>query len=194
MLVNIVSLTVSVLALLISGYLALRQLRSSQGANVLAMILDGFSESRDPAYSEAIEYVLYRLVDDYPRPISYLDLAEPHKSHVRRVGLFFDDLGKLVAHRVVDETLIIGSYGRSILRAWLILAPFIYLERQAHQRTPMRYFEDLAHRVSRTSPDAIYAELKLGRLPPSLPEQSSTLRGGAGPSATDRCDVPDHGA
>lgn len=163
-----VSLTVSILALAISGFFALQQLHSTQSANVLAMILNGFSETRDPTYSEAIEYVLYRLPADYPQPISYLRLTDPHKSHVRRVGLFYDDLGKLVAHGVVDERLIIGAYGRSLLRAWTILAPFIYLERQEHQRMPMRYFEDLAYRVSRTSPDAVYARIGLGLLPPSV--------------------------
>ncbi|MFH0521819.1 hypothetical protein ACHBTE_32155 [Streptomyces sp. M41] len=166
MLVNVVSLTVSILALAISGFFAFRQLHSAQSANVLAMILNGFSETRDPAYSEAIEYVLYHLPADYPQPISYLHLAEPHKSHVRRVGFFYDDLGKLVAHGVVDEKLIIGAYGRSLLRAWTILAPFIYFERQEHQRMPMRYFEDLAYRVSRTSPETVYAHIGLGLLPP----------------------------
>ncbi|GAA1259033.1 hypothetical protein GCM10009665_56480 [Kitasatospora nipponensis] len=166
MLINVVSLIVSIMALAVSGLLALRQLRSAQSANILAMILSGFSESRDPAYAEAIEYVLYRLRDDYPQPMSYLAFAEPHKAHVRRVALFFDDLGKLVAHGVVDEKLIIGAYGRSLLRAWTVLAPFVYLERSEHQRTPMRYFEDLAHRVDRTSPDTVYANLRLGQLPP----------------------------
>ncbi|WP_030204714.1 hypothetical protein [Streptomyces sp. NRRL S-87] len=176
MLVNVVSLIVSIVALTVSGLLALRQLRSAQSANVLAMILNGFSETRDPGYTQAIEYVLYRLRDDYPQPISYLAFAEPHKAHVRRVGLFFDDLGKLVAHGVVDEKLIIGAYGRSVLRAWTVLAPFIYQERSEHQRTPFRYFEDLAHRVHRTSPDQVYARLQLGQLPPPPAGHASGAR------------------
>lgn len=79
----------------------------------------------------------------------------------------YNNLGKLVAHGLVDESLIIGAYGGSLLRAWNLLAPYVYLERQEDQRNPMRYFEDLAWRVSSNRPDDVYRRLGLRALPPA---------------------------
>jgi hypothetical protein len=42
------------------------------------------------------------------------------------VALFYEDVGKLVAHGVVDERLIVGSYGPNIVNMWEVLAPYFY--------------------------------------------------------------------
>ncbi|MET9760001.1 hypothetical protein ABZ016_13230 [Streptomyces sp. NPDC006372] len=164
--VNIVTLLVSVIALVTSAWLAWSQLTSSRKSTVLAMILEGFRDTRADDYLEAIEYVLYRLAVEHPQPVAYQQLPEESRRYIQRVGLFYNDLGKLVAHGLVDESLITGAYGGSLLRAWNVLAPYVYLERQEHQRQPMRYFEDLAWRVSRRRPEAVYVKLGLHLLPP----------------------------
>ncbi|MFF7309203.1 hypothetical protein [Streptomyces sp. NPDC008137] len=163
---NVVTLLVSVIALVTSAWLAWSQLTSSRKSTVLAMILEGFRDTRSDDYLEAIEYVLYRLPMEHPQPVAYLQLPEEARRKIQRVGLFYNDLGKLVAHGLVDESLIIGAYGGSLLRAWTLLAPYVYLERQEHQRIPMRYFEDLAWRVSSRRPETVYSELGLHALPP----------------------------
>lgn len=53
----------------------------------------------------------------------------------RLVSLFYDDVGKLVAHGVVDERLIIGSYGPNIVNMWEVLAPYFYRERELTTKT-----------------------------------------------------------
>ncbi|MCE7048533.1 DUF4760 domain-containing protein [Streptomyces purpurascens] len=163
---NLVTLLVSVIALVTSAWLAWSQLRSSRKSTVLAMILEGFRDTRGDDYLEAVEYVLYRLAVEHPQPVAYQQLPEESRRYIQRVGLFYNDLGKLVAHGLVDESLIIGAYGGSLLRAWNLLAPYVYLERQEHQRQPMRYFEDLAWRVSSRRPETVYRELGLHVLPP----------------------------
>lgn len=55
--------------------------------------------------------------------------------------MFYDDVGRLVAHGVVDE-------------------------RAEHDTLTMPYFEDLAARARATSGAAIHAQLGLRRLPP----------------------------
>ncbi|CAL9647151.1 DUF4760 domain-containing protein [Streptomyces sp. enrichment culture] len=164
---NAAALAISIFSLLVSGVIAWRQLRSSQGANVLSIILDGFQETRTAEFSESIEYVLYHLTSAHPERISYVDLPEPAKQHVRRIGLFYDDLGKLVAHGLVDERLVIGSYGRSVLRAWAVLFPYVRAEREKHRRLAMPYFEDLAFRASKRSPEDVHRELGMKRFPVS---------------------------
>jgi hypothetical protein len=160
---NTAALVISIFSLVMSGVIALRQLRSSQGANVLSIILDGFKETRTAEFSESVEYVLYHFTSAHPEHISYVDLPEPAKQHVRRIGLFYDDLGKLVAHGLVDERLVIGSYGRSVLRAWAVLCPYIYAEREKHRRLAMPYFEDLAFRAKQRTPEDVHRELGMKR-------------------------------
>ncbi|QQM42462.1 DUF4760 domain-containing protein [Streptomyces liliifuscus] len=167
MVLNVVTLFVSVTALVTSAWLARSQLMSARKSTVLAMILEGFKDSRGDDYLEAVEYVLYRLAVEHPQPVSYLQLPEEAKRHVQRIGLFYNDLGKLVAHGIIDESLIIGLYGRSLLRAWIVLAPFVYLERQAHRRNTMPYFEDIAWRASNTPPEVVYRKLGLHAFPPT---------------------------
>ncbi|WP_406373554.1 DUF4760 domain-containing protein [Streptomyces sp. NBC_00647] len=169
MALNVVTLLVSVLALVISAWLAWGQLTSSRKSTILAMIMDGFKDTRGDDYLEAVEYVLYQLAIDHPQPVPYLQLPGEAKKHVQRAGLFYNDLGKLVAHGIVDESLIIGAYGKSLLRAWTVLAPFVYLERRARQRNAMPYFEDLAWRVSNNPPESVYRKLGLHVLPPPTP-------------------------
>jgi hypothetical protein len=164
---NVVTLVVSVIALVTSAWLAWGQLASARKSTVLAMILEGFRDTRGDDYLKAVEYVLYRLPVEHPQPVAYQQLPEETRRYIQRVGLFYNDLGKLVVHGLVDESLIIGAYGGSLLKAWNLLAPYVYLERQEHQRNPMRYFEDLAWRVSAHRPEDIYRELGLHLLPPA---------------------------
>lgn len=163
---NLAALFISIVALTVSGVIAFGQLRTTQRANTLAIIFEGFKETRSPEFLRSIEYVLYKLRDDHPTAIPFLNLPEVAKEHVRRVGLCYDDLGKLVAYGVVDKDLILGTYGRSIHRAWKVLAPYAYREREARQRLAMIHFEDIAARASGTTPQDIHRRLGMRRLPP----------------------------
>ncbi|MDQ0600804.1 hypothetical protein QF037_005149 [Streptomyces canus] len=78
------------------------------------------------------------------------------KRDIRRVSLFYDDVGKLVAHGVVEESLIIGSYGLNIVNMWDVLAPYIYKERILTTKA-MLYFEDLAARAKARPMESVHA-------------------------------------
>jgi hypothetical protein len=83
---------------------------------------------------------------------------------VNTIGLFYDDIGKLVAPGVIDQRLVIGAYGTTIVRLWDALAPYIYAERQAHGLYFWIYFQDLAARTAAMDPAVVYAPLR--RRPP----------------------------
>jgi hypothetical protein len=40
------------------------------------------------------------------------------RDHAVLIGLFYDDLGELVAHRMIDQDLVTGGYGTMIVRLW----------------------------------------------------------------------------
>ncbi|TDB87899.1 hypothetical protein E1264_13115 [Actinomadura sp. KC216] len=93
-------------------------------------------------------------------------LPEQARTHANTIGLFFDDLGKLVAHGVIDQGLVIGSYGTNIVRLWDVLAPYVYTERREHGLHFWIYFEDLAARTAASRPDVVYADLHMRQRPP----------------------------
>ncbi|NGO09317.1 hypothetical protein G5C60_17350 [Streptomyces sp. HC44] len=164
---NIAALAISVVALLFSSVIAYGQLRSTQKANALAMIFDGFREGRSPEFRKSMEYVLYHLKEEFPGPISYLELPEEPKECVRRVAFFFEELGKLVVHGFVSQDLIIGSYGLSMHRAWVVVAPYVYREREIRQRVVLPYFEHMAAVTSEITAADVHRKMKLRTYPPT---------------------------
>ncbi|MFF0206209.1 hypothetical protein [Streptomyces sp. NPDC005017] len=162
---TVLALAISVLSLVVSSVVSVRQLRLANNSNLLPVVVELFRETRQPDFSRAIEYIKTDLAREQSPEFGYRRLPEEPLRHVRRVSLFYDDVGKLVAHGVVDERLIVGSYGPNIINMWEVLAPYIYRERELTSAA-MIYFEDLAHRA-RARPQAhVHQELGLRTSPP----------------------------
>jgi hypothetical protein len=164
---NLLALAVSMGAFATSAVAAQRQLKLANDSNVLPIIIDVFKETRTPEFSRSMEFIREQLPTSYSPGDGYRNLPDEVKAHIRRVGLFYDDVGKLVAHGVVDEHLILGAYGRAIVRTWERLAPFIYGEREKHRNLTMTYFEDLAYRAKSTPMQDVHRVVGLRRLPPA---------------------------
>jgi hypothetical protein len=162
---NLVAVLVAAIALATSVAVSRRQLRLAQNSNVLPIVLQLFKETREPEFSRAIEYISTRLAIEHAPDHGYRSLPPDVKRDIRRVSLFYDDVGKLVAFGVVEERLIIGSYGLNIVNMWDVLAPYIYKERMLTTRA-MLYFEDLAARAKARPMDSVHAQLRLGQCPP----------------------------
>ncbi|MFF0737747.1 hypothetical protein ACFYVK_39810 [Streptomyces chartreusis] len=174
---NVLALIVSVGALVTSFAAARRQLRLAHHSNLLPIVLDLFRETRTLEFSRSVEYIRDRLALDHPADNGYRNLPEEVKVHIRRVGLFYDDVGKLVAHGIVDERLILGAYGNAICRTWQTLAFYVYAERERYNNLSMVYFEDLAYRAGRTTMQDVHAAAGLRARPPAHgPRQSPARR------------------
>jgi hypothetical protein len=163
---NLATLAISLTALVISILLTLRQLRVASGGIHLPVVLDAFKETRSAAWFEAQEYVLTELAKEHEPDHGHRGLPEQARTHANTIGLFYDDLGKLVAHGMIDQSLVIGSYGTNIVRLWDALAPYVYTERREHGLHFWIYFEDLATRTAATHPEVVYADLRLRSRPP----------------------------
>ncbi|HEU5157152.1 MAG TPA: hypothetical protein VFU43_09155 [Streptosporangiaceae bacterium] len=163
---NLIALAISLTALVVSVFMTLRQLRLASGGNHLPVVLDAFKESRSPEWFEAHEYILKNLAEEHAPDCGWRGLPASARTQVSAIGLFFDDLGKLVAHGMIDERLVIGSYGTMIVRLWDALAPYVYAERQAYGLHFWIYYEDLAARVAATHPESVYAKLRMRSRPP----------------------------
>lgn len=163
---NLATLAISLTALVISILLTLRQIRVASGGNHLPVVLDAFRETRSAAWFEAQEYVLTALAKEHDADCGHRGLPAQARTHANTIGLFYDDLAKLVAHGMIDQSLVIGSYGTNIVRLWDALAPYVYTEREKHRLHFWIYFEDLAVRTAATHPNVVYTDLRLQRRPP----------------------------
>jgi hypothetical protein len=158
---NLAALVVSVAALTVSIAFALRQLRMSRGANLLPVILQAFRDVRDADFGSAQQYIHDELPRQYDAALGWRGLPVEVRNRIRTVILFYDDLGKTVAHGAIDEDLIVGSYGYGLQRTWRALEPFIRTERQLRNSNFLVYMEHLASRVERLPPEQIYRRLGL---------------------------------
>jgi len=163
---SLATTVISLTALVISILLTRRQLRLVSGGNHLPVVLDAFKETRSAVWFEAQEYVLSELAKEHESDCGHRGLPEPARIRVNTIGLFYDDLGKLVAHGMIDQSLVIGAYGTNIVRLWDALAPYVYTERREHGLHFWIYFEDLAARTAATHPEVVYAHLHLRSRPP----------------------------
>jgi len=161
--INVVAIVISVMSLAVSGLLAVRQTRTAAAGYALPVILEVFNQFRTPEFFEARRYVYDDLNTEFDPPVAYTDLPADVQARVRTVAGRYDDLGKLVAHGIVGEDLIIGSNGTAVRRVWESVAPFVRAERRKRDSPTWIYLEDLAYRAARKPPKEIYAKLGLNR-------------------------------
>lgn len=69
----------------------------------------GADPFRTQEFFEARQYVYDELNDEFDPPVAYRQLPDEVRAKVRTVAGRYDDFGKLVAHGIVSEELIIGT-------------------------------------------------------------------------------------
>ncbi|MEW2084936.1 hypothetical protein [Streptomyces sp. NPDC005283] len=158
---NILALVISAVALAVSVVTANRHIQTAQNSNLIPVIADLFRETRSPEFLKSMEFIRDQLTTAHPGSPAYRELPEDARGHIRRVGLFYDDIGKLVAHGVISESLILGAYGGAVPRIWELVAPYVLSERQKYGNASMAYFEDLAARARIHTMAAVHEALKL---------------------------------
>ncbi|WP_306204118.1 DUF4760 domain-containing protein [Actinoplanes sp. RD1] len=140
------SLVVAALALLVSAGVAWRQLNYMRHGTMLPVALDMFAEFRTPQFRTCMRYLTEDLHREHPPgEEGILSLPDDVRALVVPAVSYFNNLGLLVAQRVVDPDVVRGFMNHSILRAWDRTAPYIRVER-ARRNDPAyyQYFEHLA--------------------------------------------------
>lgn len=175
---NLAALMISLVALVVSILLTLRQIRLTNGGNHLPVILEAFKVAHDPEsdYLTAERYLLNDLAREHSPGRGVTELPAPARSYALTIGMFFDDLGKVVAHGIVHQDIVVGSFGPGIIRMWDALAPHVYEQRRTADNDFWIYFEDLAVRAAARPNSVVYAALGLRRRPPRQEPHSSAPR------------------
>ncbi|MET7363576.1 hypothetical protein ABZS76_34750 [Streptomyces sp. NPDC005562] len=168
---EIAALLVSAMALGVSGFVSLRQLRLTEHANTLPVLVDLFREHRSARLAHARYLVFERLPGCDPSN-GMAGLPEAERDLIRELAWFYDNLGALVSHGVVDIEPVSGYLGGSVISVWEQMEPLVRVERQKRVRNALpdpdrwqAYFENLYHLVREMPPPRARAETALWRLP-----------------------------
>lgn len=132
-------------------------LRLSRHSNTLPVLVELFREHRSDRLAEARSYVRQELpAIDVTGGLSALP---PDKQKlVRDLSWFYDNLGALVAHDIVDIDPVAGYLGGSVLETWDTLQPLIEGERLRRVNDSdasrwQEYFENMAALLRDCSPE-----------------------------------------
>ncbi|CAM5549207.1 DUF4760 domain-containing protein [Streptomyces microflavus] len=170
---EIAALVVSLVALAVTGAVSFRQLRLTEHANTLPVLVDLFREHRSERLAQARQVVHERL-PAHDLSAGLAGLPERDRDLVRELAWFYDNLGALVAHGVVDIEPVSGYLGGSVISVWESMRPLVQAERDKRAQNAMpdpnrwqEYFENLYHLVRETPADRARAATHLWRLPPA---------------------------
>lgn len=152
---KVTALMTSLVALAVSGRLALRQVQVAERSNNAAVVLKLFEVARGEEFVETQKYAREKLADKHEAALGITGLPEDLRHRMTLLTWFYDDLGKLVAQGAVAEDVVLGVFGAGVLRTWDALAPYVYAERQLRATNFQMYFEDLAARSAARTPQDV---------------------------------------
>ncbi len=168
---EIAALVVSVVALGVSGVVSLRQLRLTQHANTLPVLVDLFREHRSVRLARARE-VAFSQLPGWDLSAGMEGLPETERTLLRDLAWFYDNLGALVTHGVVDVEPVSGYLGGSVVAVWERMEPLVRVERAKRAENALPdpdrwqvYFENLYHLVRSMPPEQARARTHLWQLP-----------------------------
>ena len=158
---ELLSIIVSIIALLLSILVAIKQSHDAKSSDSVSAVLELFAEFRKPELVEARQTVIHKLsVDNYCPEVGLYGLPDEVKHSALSVSHFFDHVGVLVAHNLVNREAIIGWIGDSAIYCWDSLFPYIVAERKIRNAPYQEYFELLYEAIQKNPPSRIRAKFK----------------------------------
>jgi len=165
---ELAGLLMAAVALVISLTTAQRQLRLARHANVVPVLIDVFREHRGQHLADARLFV-YTEIDRYDLSLGLPGLPDDGKRDlVRHLMWYYDNVGAMVVHRIVDLEPVSGYLGGSVDDMWTALEPLVLAERERRTLAsdPLRwqwYFEHLALQVRSRPPAKVRPSAPRGK-------------------------------
>ncbi len=152
---QLAALVISIVALLTSTLTGARAITLARHSNAMPVLVDLFREHRSPELAYGRYFVHNQLPTDVTAGLH--SLPEDKRAVIRNLAWFYDNLGALVTHGVVDIAPVSGFLGGAILSVWEDLRPLVDAERnkrQGRDPDPQRwhYFEILYELVKAHPP------------------------------------------
>ena len=144
------ALGIAVVALVVaifSAAISVWQLREARKANAFPAAIDLFREFRDAAFVADRRLLLSELSNCDPEQ-GMSGLPDGINQAAFRVSHYLDNVGVLVAHKLIEPEIAVSFLGASALNLWQELAPFIRRERALRSYADYQmHFEHLAATV-----------------------------------------------
>lgn len=167
---EVAAIVVSVVALGVSGLASVLQLRLAEHTNALPVLVDLFREHRSVRLARARQ-VVYEQLPRHDLSAGLEGLPESERDLVRELAWYYDNLGALVAHGVVDIGPVSGYLGGSVISVWERVEPLVQAERAKRARNDLpdpnrwqEYFENLYQLVRETPAEEARAQTRRWRL------------------------------
>jgi hypothetical protein len=160
---SIVAIALSVVALAISTWLALRQGLLSKRANHMPAYLHLLSEFRSREFNDHYLYVCEKLTREHGAELGISGLPENAREAIYDIAYYYQTFAILVLTRIVDEDIILAFLHWRIVRVWDAIAPYVAREREISKASGaqvLRLLEEYAvNHAQRLSPESIIAML-----------------------------------
>lgn len=169
------AIIISIVAAATSIILGWRALKLARHSNTMPVLIDLFREHRSPQLAEARQFV-YSELANHDLSLGLDALPEDKRACVRDLAWFYDNLGTLVAHGVIDIAPVSGYLGQSVMVYWERMQPLIQAEREKRQDShdPNRwqiYFENLYQVIREQSPEEARSAQRMWRLKSPAPDR-----------------------
>jgi hypothetical protein len=163
---NIVTLVLSVISLLTSAYLLWRQTGTMRNTNAIPIVVELTQAFISPEFQRAEHYVVSELANEHSPKLGCSKLPEDARNAVQTVISLFISFGSFVALGIADEKHVVSLFGYRADRAWKALEPYIKTERElrGEDHPFARFFEDLVWRTRKNSPWTEAYNLNLGQV------------------------------
>lgn len=132
--VSAVSLVVAFAAVWVAAWQIRVNTRQTERLNSLPVLFAAFAEFRTPEFRAHVENVM-KNVPKGKLDTDFTSLPQDWVGSVLPVCYFYDYLGALIAYRLVDERIIIGTLATQAMQVWEAVEPFVFAERARRKAT-----------------------------------------------------------
>jgi len=126
--VNVVAIAVSLAAVGVSSFIALRQATLSRQANQVLTFVDLLSESRSADFRRR-EHSVWTKLPDQPPGTTFAALPDDVRMDVEVVCSFYSALAYCIAIGVLDTSLALAPLRYRLLKTWDLVYPLLLAER-----------------------------------------------------------------
>lgn len=164
---SLAGVVLSVIAVLTSTLLLVRQTSFMRHANELPISIDLYQEYRSSDFQRSQYYVLNSLSTSVDPKLGFSNIEDDEaRIACNKVATFFSSLGALVCLGLVDERFVVSLLGSAIHRVWNVLEPYILHERVTRDDNEIFvFFEDLEWRTRKNYMLAESYDIKFHRVP-----------------------------
>ena len=157
---DLLSLSLSVFSLLISTLVLVRQISFSKKSNQLQVAIDVLREYRHIEFKNKVKIIFANIDSQNTTHKTFEDYPADVCNALRSVSNFFDNIGLLIFHKLVDKEIIIGFMGENALTVWNKIFPLILNIRAKSGMDYQCYFEHFICLIQEKDPDMVRKGLK----------------------------------